>query len=70
MRNRDMPAGANNADGPNYDGLTKREAAAIAAMQGMLAHDADLGVPRLDVPREAVSMADSLFDELDKEVGR
>lgn len=48
----------------NSPGLTKREAAAIAAMQGMLAG----GAADLDeVPEVAVAYADRLMTELAKE---
>ena len=62
MKNRDLPA----AD------LTGREAAAIAAMQGMLAANKELPAGTNDrnanifVARNAVSYADALFDALEK----
>ena len=73
MRNRDMPAGVEPMD--EAIGLTKREAAAIAALQGILA-DSSFQVPD-EVRQElisaneviagmAVRAADALFDELEK----
>ena len=82
MTNRDMPAhpGTQRAwpkDGPidgvliATDGLTKREAAAIAAMQGLLA--ASGGSEHYyaaddikNVSRAAVDHADALFDDMEK----
>ena len=76
MRNRDMPATAyptsiyRDMDRPvefvgGAEGLTKREEAAIAAMQSLrLAH------PHLepsDIARFSIYDADALFDELEKE---
>ena len=87
MRNRDMPAAPqdeNQYGGPAYIfcGLTKREAAAIAAAQGMLGNPDE----RIDVLNtmailreqgiimsmsevvadRSVEQADALFDELEK----
>ena len=85
MRNRDMPAhsvsGAKERIGnqshqeAGSGGLTKREAAAIAAMQGQLASGttADIAQHVKDVSEEectahyAVAFADALFNELDKD---
>ena len=88
MTNRDMPAhpGTQRAwpkDGPidgvliATDGLTKRETAAIAAMQGLLAnHEASASIqedaieagihPADNMASIAVYAADALFDELEK----
>ena len=69
MRNRDKPvrsyAGVN-------DGLTKREKAAIAAMQGLLAasggseHYFGANDTR-GVSQTAIAHADALFDEMEKD---
>ena len=89
MRNRNEPAGAYTAaiyrdqDCPvqfvgGAEGLTKREAAAIAAMQGMLAnHEASASIqedaieagihPADNMASIAVYAADALFDELEKD---
>ena len=93
MRNRDAPAynatvlkrsGATSKtpESQRYEshhGLTKREAAAIAAMQGMLAlgwrskeqRDTarDKWVVPDDIAQGAVAYADALFDELEKPRG-
>ncbi|PNW60048.1 UNVERIFIED_CONTAM: hypothetical protein BEN50_04870 [Euhalothece sp. KZN 001] len=46
------------------DGLTKREYFAVMALQGLAANpDPD----DLDLPRSAVSLADELIEELNKE---
>ena len=63
-RNRDFPAKPCQQDGTEYDGLTKREAAAIAAMQAYRSarpdwHQAAIAVAAMDD-------ADALFDELEK----
>ena len=70
MRNRDMPAAPqdeNQYGGPAYIfcGLTKRETAAIAAMQSALA---TLGADYSYAERAQVAakQADALFDELEK----
>ena len=70
MKNRDMPA-------VEKGGLTKREQAAIAAMQGLLAGFVDpvsmgnlsekTGVePEVAIAMMAQKFADALFDELEK----
>ena len=72
MRNRDKPAtgfGYTNFNNkPRYDhGLTKHEAAAIAAMQGLLAGSnpaSDYAHPERYAD-SAVNLADALFDRLD-----
>ena len=62
MRNRDMPAvqyaGMN-------DGLTKREAAAIAVMQGMLAANLYEALSPQQVASGALMYADALWDRLE-----
>lgn len=90
MRNRDMPAtavasaivGENPFGKPIYrehDGLSKREKAAIAAMQGILSHPPKVTAEQEEVisqsgmtpfhvaARMAIAHADALFDELDGE---
>lgn len=64
MRERDRPA-TPTADGQLGDGLTKREAAAIAAMQGLLAGERE-HTPPDETAKSAVKRADALFDELEK----
>ena len=44
-------------------GMTKREAAAIAAMQGIVSKH---GGSPADIAEHAVELADALFEELDK----
>ena len=59
-------------ENPDPAGLTKREAAAIAAMQGILAADKEFPIGTNDknanvfVARNAASYADALFDALEK----
>ena len=77
MRNRDMPASgipevAVPLSGDAFRvvmngeaGLTKREAAAIAAMQGMMRMETSESDPG-KLAEFAVRQADALFDELDK----
>ena len=57
MRNRDSLAG-----------LTKREAAAIAAMQGMMRMETSESDPH-DIANLAVRQADALFDALERAKG-
>ena len=73
--NRDRPASGFKND-QYRDGLTKREAAAIAAMQGCYAlgwktgermNKGDFYLHPKDIAKQAVLAADALFDELDKE---
>ena len=75
MRNRDKSAHPAPSDAP--DGLTKREAAAIAAMQGLMSNsdaltslhqaaDSECGEAEALVAKEAIRQADALFDELEK----
>ena len=78
MRNRDAPAGAyagqHAGDGSDIgaDGLTKREAAAIAAMQGIITAsdyfilDGEKAASIRQQVRVAVRVADALFDELER----
>lgn len=47
-------------------GLTKRECAAIAAMQGLLANNSLMGLSVEKVARDAVEQADALLAELEK----
>ena len=74
MRNRDKSASGMGNDG---HGLTKREAAAIAAMQGLWAHEESMNALALkydgnapmvyqSVAKAAVFQADAVFDELEK----
>lgn len=75
MRNRDMPA---TPAGDGANGLTKREAAAIAAMQGFIAapatrierhmkEAAEKGLTfQAYVAQWACRYADTLFNELEK----
>ena len=66
MRNRDKSAHPAPSDAP--DGLTKREAAAIAAMQGMLANPtcgSDFRCAQAGC-KKGMRDADALFDELDE----
>jgi hypothetical protein len=76
-RNRDLPASSapniigsgshNTINAPAGTGLTKREAAAISAMQGFLASP-DPQTRQTDAFRIsiwAVAQADALFDELE-----
>ena len=72
-RNRDTPASPqdqNQYGGPAhiFCGLTKREAAAFAAMQGMVASGERLmeDTSAHFVAQCAVIQADALFDELEK----
>ena len=79
MKNADMPANVIDVNGSFYrkdedgeilcfSGLTKREGAAIAAMQGAWWNLTDRG-RRQDIEHAAevcVMMADALFKELDK----
>lgn len=51
------------ADNPQ-EGLTKREYFAAMAMQGM---SADTTTPHLTIARDAVSMADALIEQLNKQ---
>ena len=85
MRNRDMPAAPTDPQDAvdftgkpyaEHQGLTKRESAAIAALQGLLAGEgarkvsvADaMGITRSQAyVQEAVDYADALFNELEKE---
>ena len=81
MRNADMPANSNSLEISEryeegyYDqvalGLTKREAFAMAAMQGMLSNSSILDNTDEDavsyVTEGAVKMADALLKELDNE---
>lgn len=92
MRNRDLPAGAvpgegegirvkredgRGADFVPFDGLTKREAAAIAIRAGLEASNhgppmvqvGDFNERRLTSAEHAVREADALFDELEKADG-
>ena len=48
-----------------HEGLTKRETAAIAAMQGLLAGGSDLSASHL--AQEAIGHADALIAELSKD---
>ena len=75
IQNRDLPVSAEiSIDG--YSGLTKREDAAIAAMQGILAANKEFPAGTNDknasffVARNAVSYADALFDVLEKKETR
>ena len=70
MRNRDMPAGAIDLHKVRFEdaGLTKLEAAAIAAMQGLLSSwpaDGALRGREVVTAKGAVAFAKALFDELD-----
>lgn len=74
MKNRDMPTGTNASIGKmidgvevfsSSDGLTKLETAAIAAMQGLLVSTTKDSVT--SIPKAAVSIANALFDELEKD---
>ena len=64
MRNRDRSSSAIFGHSPQ-GGLTKREYAAIAAMQGLLARKLE-GFHVEFTAQSAVEVADALFDELDK----
>lgn len=73
MLNRDMPAKGfykpNDYYGceKTFHGLTKRESAAIAAMQGFCANP-QLHTTSFEIIASwAVKQADALFDELEKE---
>jgi hypothetical protein len=66
-----------NDGGPAYPwgsgiagGLTKREAAAIAAMQGMLAADTDFERDYSNIAMLSVKQADALLAELAKGAGQ
>lgn len=50
------------------DGLTRRERFAMAAMQGILAADADFCVPPEMVAKWSVQLSDVLIEELEKQV--
>lgn len=73
-RNRDMPAYPKaNPYVAEPGGLTKREAAAIAAMQGMMANDKSISALRDGIEGfcqatsiASVAHADALFDELER----
>ena len=73
MRNRDSAAYPKaNPYVAEPGGLTKREAAAIAAMQGILACGMHTTPPedmsQLEaIAQESVAYADALFDELEKD---
>lgn len=73
MRNRDLPEKGfykpKNDYGceETFHGMTKRESAAIAAMQGLCASSPHLEANQIALLAEAsVSIADALFDELEK----
>ena len=50
---------------PDVSGLTKREAFAMTAMQGLLAGAVHSRLSRIDYARIAVSQADALLDALE-----
>ena len=52
---------------PECQGLTKREAFAMAAMQGTTACDVNNELTVSDIVEQAVSMADALLKQLEKE---
>jgi len=54
------------AQGDHYQGLTKREVFAMAAMQGLSAVDVTGNYTCAQVAAIAVNQADSLLKELDK----
>ena len=54
---------------PQFDGLTKREAAAIAAMQGMLATTFYEALSPQQVAGNALMYADALWDRLEESDG-
>lgn len=74
MKNSEKPATAsaftlgrgNYAETTINTGLTKREAFAMAAMQGLLS-DSDRGGRCEAYARDAIKFADALLKELDKE---
>ena len=68
MRNRDMPAGAIDLPhwGRLHTGETKRERAARAAMQGVLSNPEYNQMDDSWVAWRSVSLADTLYDELEK----
>ena len=49
-----------------YNGLTKREYAAVKAMQGLLASDSGYNTRPDAIASQAVAMADALLNELEK----
>ena len=80
MKNSDMPANANSISSVSYAqlknkdkliqakaGLTKREYAAIAAMQGIIQSDHCKTKNSLAIASYAIELADKLFDELENE---
>ena len=71
MSNRSEAATGFVGDGQLRAGLTKRENAAIQAMNGLLSSASDEGGlwsgAAKDVALEAVTQADALFDVLEKE---
>ena len=70
MRNRDTPANGEykkvNECAIQKGGMTKREKAAIAAMQGIMASSTSMNPDGSHFAKIAVKMADALFDELEK----
>jgi hypothetical protein len=66
MRNADMPAIPSHGTmgEVNYEGMTKREAFAMAAMQGLLSNPYHARIDD-DVMRDAVSAADMLLAALE-----
>ena len=64
MRNRDRSSCATGH--LPQGGLTKREAAAIAAMQGYMAADIKDSLTCAEIAHVAVEAADALFDKLDE----
>jgi len=70
MDSGNEPAYPTETDGHKFEGLTKRELFAMAAMQGLCACDAspnyDKGPHNVAIVERAVVLADRLLSELEK----
>ena len=73
MRNPESPASPSDVRNPqtgkttHYDGLTKREHFAISALQGLCANSERQFDDERELTSDAVSMADELLKELEKQ---
>jgi hypothetical protein len=78
ISNGDMPANPSDLDVMEYEGtincsyskritgLTKREAFAVAAMQGLLSSDTGCTTYHNEIVNRSVSLADALLKELER----